>query len=443
MRPHRILLVGNGAREHAICDAVLAHNDEIKFYAFMSARNPGIARACEEFAVGDIHNPADVAKWAAARRIELAICSPDAVLAAGVSDALWKAGIPTVGPVRAAARLEWDKAFARELMARHRITGCPKFKVCRTPAEAAEFIEELGGAVAVKPAGLTGGKGVKVVGYQLKDAGEAKEYAKEILAKRIGQLECVVIEEKLEGEEFTLQAFVDGKKVVGMPAVQDHKRAWEGDVGPNTGGMGSYSDAGRTLPFMRQADYEQGLAIMQHAVDALRKEGIAFQGFLYGQFMLTRGGVCLVEFNSRLGDPEAMNVLPILKSDFVELLQQITEGKLGRAEFERKATVCKYLVPAGYPENPRKNEPITVMEHAIAQTGARYYYASVDERDGVIYTSSSRAVALLGIADTIGKAEEIAERACSFVKGPLYHRRDIGKAELIQKRIEHMRVLRG
>ncbi|MCX6778184.1 MAG: phosphoribosylamine--glycine ligase [Candidatus Micrarchaeota archaeon] len=439
----RVLLVGNGAREHAIGEAVVRSGGEL--YSFMSARNPGLAKISKEFAIGNIHNPEEVSKWAAGRNIDVAIPSPDAVLAAGVSDALVASGVPCAGPVKQAARIEWDKSFARNLMREAKIPGCPKFGIFENAKEAAKFIDELG-EVAVKPAGLTGGKGVKVTGYQLKDASEAKKYAKEILESKMGGIPSVIIEEKLIGEEFTLQAFVDGKNVIGMPAVQDHKRAGIGDVGPNTGGMGSYSDSNHLLPFIARSDYEEGIKIMKKTVSALAKKGADYRGFLYGQFMAGKKGVKAVEFNSRLGDPEAMNVLAIFNGNFVEAVEGVANGKLSAKasaiSFERKATVCKYLVPAGYPENPRKNEKIELDEKKIVGVGARLYYASVDERDGIIYTGSSRSAGVLGIADSIEEAEKIAEKAIGFAKGPLFHRKDIGTKQLIIKRIEHMKQLR-
>ncbi len=441
----KVLLVGSGAREHAIAEAA-CKSKNVSFYAFMGNNNPGIAALCKknggECALGDINDGKAIAAWAKARGIELAVIGPDAVLAAGVSDDLWEQGIPCAGPVKAAARLEWDKAFARNLMKKHKIKGCPEFGIFTEFKGASQLIDSLG-TVAVKPSGLTGGKGVKVVGVQLKDTKEAKEYAREVLVSNIGKLGCVVIEELLEGEEFTLQAFVDGENVVGMPAVQDHKLAFEGDSGPNTGGMGSYSDANKLLPFVTQKDYDDALDIMKHTISALKSEGISYKGFLYGQFMVTREGVKVIEFNSRLGDPEAMNVLALLKTDFAHLLKQITDGTLKDAEFEQKATVCKYVVPAGYPDAPRADCEIAVDEASIRKAGAHCYFAAVDEREGKIFTTSSRAVAVLGIAPTIAEAEQVAEKATSFVNGEVSHRRDIGTRELIQKRVDHVKRMRG
>lgn len=448
MAKTKFLLVGNGAREHAVADAV-CRNPDAALFAFMSVRNPGIASLCRktggEFAIGDMHNPEAVAKWAKEKVIALAFPSPDAVLEAGVTDALIAAGIACASPTRAASRLEWDKSFARNILKKYNIPGNPEFFVCASEAEAEDAIAALNGKAAIKPAGLTAGKGVKVVGYQLKDAKEAKAYAAEVLKSGMGKIPQVVIEEKLEGEEFTLQAFVDGKNVFGMPAVQDHKRAYEGDVGPNTGGMGSYSDSNHLLPFISKSDYENGIEIMKLTIGAFAKEtGKKFIGILYGQFIATSDSVKVIEFNSRFGDPEAMNVMSIFNGDLLSVFEGMASGKIDSKSisFAKKATVCKYLVPEGYPIKSISNQPLSIDYGKIAETGARLYYASVDERGGKIYTGSSRNIGLVGIADLIGAAEKIAENSCAFVSGKIWHRTDIGTKALIERRISHMSELR-
>lgn len=440
------LLVGSGAREHAIAEAICG-NDDVRLFAFMSANNPGIMRLAQgsggEAVVGDIHSPQQVASFAERKRISLAFPSQDAVLAAGVSDALLSISIPCAAPTKGASRLEWDKSYARQLLKDFRVPGSPNFGIFETEAEAHSFIDSLGGEVAVKPSGLTGGKGVKVTGFQLKDASEAKQYASELLSARHGGLAGIVVEEKLDGEEFSLQAFCDGKKVHGMPLVQDHKRAFEGDLGQNTGGMGSYSDSNHLLPFLRQRHRDEALSIMQKTLEAFhKKEGKRFIGVLYGGFIATASGVKLIEYNSRFGDPEAMNVLSILKSDLFETLSQMARGRvLAEPKFEKKATVCKYLVPEGYPGKSITDQLLSFDSPALSQSGARVYYASVYEKEGAIYTQSSRSIGLVGIADGISAAEEIAEKACGAISGRVWHRKDIGTKELLSRRMEHMKKL--
>jgi phosphoribosylamine--glycine ligase len=229
-------------------------------------------------------------------------------------------------------------------------------------------------------------------------------------------------------------SFCDGVHVSDMPPVQDHKRAFEGNTGPNTGGMGSYSDANGLLPFLVQKDLDDAHEITVQVAAALKKEtGVMFKGIMYGGFMKTKNGVKLIEYNARFGDPESMNVLPILKTDFVSVCEAILDGTLDKLkiEYEKKATVCKYLVPEGYPEKPRAGERIVIASEAKQSNEAKMYYSSVDQKADGLYTSSSRAIAFVGIADTLEQAEKIAESACSGVKGPVFHRKDIGTRALI------------
>jgi len=440
----KVLLIGNGAREHAIAAAVRRSEKEPELYAFMKARNPGIARLCKDLNIGDICYPDAVVKYAKSKNIDLAVVGPEAPLEVGVVDALEEAGVMCASPCQSAARLETDKSFTRSLLKKHHVKGAPEFGIFSDASEAEEYIENAGHEIVVKPAGLTGGKGVKIQGEHLGDGNEVKEYAREVLEASIGTVGKVVLEERLIGEEFTLQAFTSGTELIGTPMVQDHKRAYEGDVGPNTGGMGSYSDKGYILPFLERSDYDEGLEIMKDSLEAVKKEtGKDYKGFLYGQFIATSKGLRLIEFNARLGDPEAMNTLSVLESDFMGILEGMATGDLPKnINFAQKATVCKYLVPEGYPVEPRKNEPIQVNEKGAEGEGALLYYAAVDEREGQVYTSSSRAIGIVGVADTIEKAENISEAGIKHVKGPLRHRTDIGTRALIEKRIQHMEELR-
>ena len=236
-------------------------------------------------------------------------------------------------------------------------------------------------------------------------------------------------------------SFCDGETLKHMPAVQDHKRAYEGDTGPNTGGMGTYSDANHSLPFLTKDDIAEAHEINIKTAKAVKdKFGEGYKGILYGGFMATASGVKLIEYNARFGDPEAMNVLSLLESDFIELCHGIADGTLKNmnVSFENKATVCKYAVPEGYPDNPVKGEPIDVS--GISNTDG-LFYASVDIQNGKLVEAGSRTVAVVGVADTISKAESIAEKEVSSVSGPLFHRTDIGTDEVIQKRINHMKLI--
>lgn len=438
----KVLLVGGGAREHAIAEAV--KRSGVKLFAAMKNRNPGIARLSEKILLEHETETKKIAEFARESGVDFAVIGPEAPLAEGIVDALGGEGIPCVGPAKKLARIEASKEFMRNLMQKYRIPGSLEYAVFDDAGEASEFIDSFGKPIAVKPVGLTGGKGVKVIGDQLKDLEEAKKYVREVIEKKIGGSR-VVIEEKAVGEEFTLQAFVDGRHVIAMPIVQDHKRAFEGDAGHNTGGMGSYSDSNGLLPFATESDREYAVEVMKKTADALRREtGEEYKGILYGQFMLGKKPR-LIEFNCRFGDPEAMNVLPILSSDFVKICQRIIDGTLKErdAVFEKKATVCKYVVPEGYGISSRAGEIISVDEEAIRRKRALLYYAAVNEENGKICTTSSRSLGVVGIAGSIEEAERIAESAIANIKGEhVYHRRDIGTKALIQRKIESMKAIR-
>jgi phosphoribosylamine--glycine ligase len=423
-----VLLVGGGGREHAIARE-LADSDA-DLYACAGNRNPGIASLAEGFETLETTNPTAVRSYADEVGATLAVIGPEAPLEAGVADALDDAGIYAFGPQAEQARIETDKAFQRRFMRQHDIPGCPEFETFEDMDAACEYIDEFDGDLAVKPAGLTGGKGVKVIGDQV-TAEEAKTYIRD------SDYDRLVLEERLVGEEFTVQALVANGQLRVTPAVQDHKRAYEGDEGPNTGGMGSYSDATLALPFMSEDEYMDAVDILQATVDALD----GYKGVLYGQFMLTTDGVKVVEYNARFGDPEAMNTLPVLQSDLLEVLVAAREGsRLPQLTFSRQATVCKYAVPDGYPTDPTAGTRLEINEESAGE--AELFYASVDEREDGIYTTTSRSFAVVGVAGSIAEAEEIAEDALAAAgEEGLRMRHDIGKPDLIQKRIDHMEQL--
>ncbi len=425
-----VLLVGGGGREHAVARAL--SNSNCTLYACAGNRNPGIATLAAGFETLETTNPAAVTEYAESVGASLAVVGPEAPLEAGVADALDDKGVYAFGPRADEARIETDKAFQRRFMERHDIPGCPDFETFEDMEAACDYIDEYDGDLAVKPAGLTGGKGVRVIGDQV-TASEAKAYIRESGYDRI------VLEERLVGEEFTVQTFVANGELRATPAVQDHKRAYEGDEGPNTGGMGSYSDADLELPFMSEPEYMEALDVLRATVDAL--EG--YKGVLYGQFMLTSEGVKVVEFNARFGDPEAMNTLPVLSTDFLDVLAAARDGEtLPSLTFQPKATVCKYAVPEGYPTDPKAGAKVTI--DATSAGDALLYYASVDEREDGVYTTTSRSYAVVGVAETITEAEEIAEEALqrAGTEG-LRVRHDIGTPDLVQRRVDHMREIRG
>jgi phosphoribosylamine---glycine ligase len=407
----KALIVGNGAREHAIAKKLYADGAEL--IAAMSKRNPGIASISKQVEIIDINKPSEYNRF---RDVDIAYIGPEAPLAAGIVDHLNLLGIPTVGPMKNLARLEWSKSYARLILQENGIPGNPEFKVCRNLFEVRKFLKDHP-EVAVKPDVLTGGKGVKLTGEHLHTEKEVEKYA----ADTIRNDGLVILEEKLLGKEFTLQAFVDGKHIEIMPLVRDYKRAYDGDKGPNTGSMGSFSCPNHSLPDLHAQTIKKGEEIMKATVKILAKVGNEYKGFLYGGFMKTDLGVYLIEYNSRLGDPEAINVLSLLEDSLLEIGFKIVDGQLNKPSFRKEATVCVYLVPEGYPDNPKKDKPLTINPLKYSEP----YYASVYEEEGVIKTTGSRAIALLAKGSSTAEARERVYFDTSSITGTLFYRRDI------------------
>lgn len=442
----RILVIGGGAREHAIVEALARSPQTPELYAALSNANPGIlGLVAGHKLVKETDVPAVVA-YAKEIGATLACVGPEAPLMAGLTDALASEGIAVASPSQAAARIETDKAWMRSLMDRRKLPGAVESAVFDDAALARDWIEAHGARVAVKPVGLTGGKGVQVYGDHFQDTDGAMAYVNEVLSKSIGGAARVVLEECLIGEEFTAQAFCDGARLIPMPAVQDHKRLLPNDEGPNTGGMGAYSQSDHLLPFLTQGEYEEAFHILQAIVDALAAEGCPYKGPIYGQFMLTPDGPRVIEINARFGDPEAMNVLSLLESDYVAVCKAMAAGDLAKTtvDFTNQATVVKYIVPEGYGAGtPMKDVPIHIDHDLLAESECAVYYASVNAADDHVTTTTSRAIAVLAMDDTLSEANERCERGLEAIRSDHIHvRHDIGTKELIQRRIDHMKQLR-
>ena len=435
---HKILIIGSGAREHAIAKTLKRSNQSNEVFCIGSNMNPGIKKLCSKIIIQDCNNPENILNYAVSNSINIAIIGPENPLEAGAADILLKEGVKVVGPKKNLAQIETSKSFTRDLLKEYNIPGIPRYKIFNNMNGVSEFLDELGNNFVVKYDGLAGGKGVKVAGDHLHSKNEALTYCKELVNNN-GQF---IIEEKFIGEEFSLMSFCDGNIMKHMPAVQDHKRAYEEDKGPNTGGMGTYSNADHSLPFLSDKDIIEAQQINIKTAFALKdKFNEGYKGILYGGFMATANGVKLIEYNARFGDPEAMNVLSLLETDFIDICISISESSLDQIDvkFSNKATVCKYAVPTGYPESPIKGEPINGLDLLNPDC---VLYASVDIINGKLIASGSRTIAVIGIADTISDAEKIAEKNISLIKGSLFHRSDIGTNNLIKKRIEHMNLLR-
>ncbi|MFX1378699.1 MAG: phosphoribosylamine--glycine ligase [Promethearchaeota archaeon] len=433
-----VLIIGHGAREHVIGETLVKGGAQL--FAFMSFKNAGLEDLSREIKIHSESDFEEIINFAQDKKIDFAVIGPEAPLIVGIVDALEKGAIPCVGPKIEAAQLEGSKVFARYLLEKYKIKSNVKSKFFDSIDGLESYIKEIGEEnIVVKPEGLTGGKGVKVYGDHLFSKKDILDYCQELIQNKSRFL----IEEKCVGEEFTLQTFVDGKSVIGTPIVQDHKRAYEDDKGPNTGGMGSYSMENHLMPFITHSDVDNALEDMKKTVAAVKAEtGEKYKGFLYGQFMKTANGLKLIEYNSRFGDPEAMNVLPLLEGNLVDICWMIINGNLSlNFKFEKKATVCKYLAPEGYPVNPKRDEQVKINKEELDKSGAKYYYASVYREGGKIFTTTSRAMGILGIANSLEQAEKIAEAGVNCIEGKLFHRKDVGTQKLLQKRIDHMNSL--
>lgn len=447
----KILLVTNSARGEAIADAFSRSPQKPELIVCSTVKSPGLTKLATELHVMDIMSMAKIVDIAKTARCDFAFVAPDDPIGAGLADRLEAAGIPCVAPKKTLARIESSKSFARELMTKHGINVNPRFRTFSLASQdqshqmeldVRAYIEhELRGNYVVKYDALKGGKGVKVSGEHLMTIDNGASYAMECLH------ECgtVVIEEKLIGIEFSLMSFVSGTSVVDMPAVQDHKRANNGDTGSNTGGMGTYSDANHGLPFLEPSELAAASEINQKVAAAIEKEcGESYTGILYGGFIATADGVKVIEYNARFGDPEALNVLPLLESDFVTICQAMIAGTLTTdlVRFSAKATVCKYIVPKSYPDAKKEvGEKVLIPDEF--PDNCKIYYGDVQLDDtGNVLLGGSRAIGVVGIGESLEEAEQVAQSICEKMSGPVRFRSDIGTADTIQKRIDMMHKLR-
>tara|TARA_A100001011_G_scaffold50744_1_gene48722 strand:- start:204 stop:1511 length:1308 start_codon:yes stop_codon:yes gene_type:complete len=430
-----VLVVGSGAREVAIARCVSQSSIKNSLFCVSKDINPQIVDLCKDYFVTDLTNISDIVSYSKKTKVDLAIIGPENPLANGIVNELENVGVRCVGPKKEVALIETSKSFARKIID----LCCPEKNPQRKEFSSIEgvegFIEQLGGEYVVKFDGLMGGKGVRVSGEHLKNIDEGTAYANEIV--NIGGK--FLIEEKLVGEEFSLMSFVDGKVCKHMPVVQDHKRAYEGDTGPNTGGMGTYSFGNHSLPFLSKKNIKEAQRTNELVAKQLFEEtGTPYIGILYGGFMLTRGGVKVIEYNARFGDPEAMNVLSILESDFLSICISMVDGNLKTQDvsFEKLATVCKYVVPVGYPDKPKKN-----FEVLCNQNDRSLFLASIMLKDQKLIACGSRTAAVVGKNKDVFQAELLAEAGIANISGNLFHRKDIGTKKLIDSKIKRVKEL--
>lgn len=403
-----VLVLGSGGREHALAWAI-AKSPRLDSL-FVAPGNGGTATIAKNVPL-DMNDADAVIDFARSENIDLVVVGPEAPLVAGVADAIRTAGIAVFGPGAQGARLEGSKSFSKEFMLAH---GLPtaRYKKCTSQDEAMDYLHEVGAPIVVKADGLAAGKGVVVA----EDMEEAEEAVRDCFAGDFGEAgSVVVIEEMLEGPECSMLAFLSEGKALAMPCAQDHKRAFDGDLGPNTGGMGVYSPVPCVTPELEAAMQE----IMQNAAAATAKEfDDAYTGVLYGGFMLTAEGPKLLEFNARFGDPETQVIMPRLESDALEAFYMVATGKLDALDLRwtDQVAVCVVLASDGYPGTYEKDKVILGIEEAEELDGVTVFHAGTAfNQDDELVTNGGRVLNVVALADTFEDARELAYEACDKI----------------------------
>lgn len=401
-----ILLLGSGGREHAIAKKLAASSRCGKLY--IAPGNGGTSQEGENISL-DENDPTAVAAFAKDHRCGMVVIGPEAPLVVGVADAVREAGIPCFGPGAEGAQMEGSKLFSKQLMER---AGVPTaaYGSFTDEQSALDYVNAQGAPLVVKADGLAAGKGV-IVATELEQALDAVH---ECFSGAFGDAgNTVVVEEMLTGPECSLLAFTDGITVRPMATSQDHKRALEGDLGPNTGGMGVYSP----VPIVTPEEHETMVTIVHQTVEQLHREGIDYRGCLYGGFMLTPAGPKVLEFNARFGDPETQVILPRLQNDLVDVMLACAEQRLDEVELSwcDDWAVSVVLTSAGYPGSYEKGKVITGIEDAEALDGVTVYHAGTREQDGQILTNGGRVIDVTALGATFEDARNLAYAACEKI----------------------------
>jgi phosphoribosylamine--glycine ligase len=463
-----ILIISYGSREAAIADALsrsLVHKTEL--YIVDKQRNPfNVKRAKEHIVISDL-NIVEIAKFVNKRKgkIDFGIVGPEKPIIEGIRDLVEReTNLPLICPTKEFA-IEASKVAQRLLFERVAPQANPRFKVFRredhmslssVKKDVYSWLDTLGDQAVVKPDRPAAGKGVGVWGDHFNTREELFEHF--VADYKHGP---VIIEEKLNGEESSFQAFCDGRRIVPLPETRDYKRAFDGDNGPNTGGMGCYKDVGDILPFMTKKDKEKEIELVNKLFKELRRKADStdLRGMpFYGAFIHTAEGPKILENNSRPGDPEIQCLLPLLKDDFVDICYRMLEGNMKTVGLEDKASVVMYKVPPSYggyvdyfAERVDPNEVDTPVDLSEAEKlsadhrdGMRVYPGSMEIReDGLAYALSSRTVCVVGVGDSIEEARETSLGGVQVIKGgALWHRNDIASREHVTKSMEHMNLLR-
>lgn len=409
----KVLVIGKGGREHAIVHAVSRSKRVAKIYA--APGNPGMAALAECVNIAD--NDVDgLLEFAKNNAIDLTIVGPEASLALGIVDVFQEAGLKIFGPTKDAAQIESSKDFAKQIMMKYHIPTAA-YQTFTDYEAACDYVQKQGVPIVIKEDGLKAGKGVSVA-YTMEEALEALKAAFSIADNK------VVIEECLVGFEFSLICFVCNELVLPMQIAQDHKCAYDNDKGPNTGGMGVYSPVRKINKAIIQ---EAMTKIMEPMAKAMVDEGHPFTGFLYGGLMLTDQGVKTIEFNARLGDPEAEVILPRLKSDFITVIETIMDNKKCELEWDDEVTLGVVMASNGYPASSTKGALIQGLD----KCDGLVFHMGTKEIDGEIVTDGGRVLLVSAKAKTLEEAYELAYRDVANIQcDALFYRSDIGKKDM-------------
>ena len=421
----KVLVIGSGGREHAICHAFERSGRVSKL--FCAPGNAGIAglAECIDVKAEDIGS---LAGFAERESIDLTFVGGETALALGIVDEFERRGLKIVGASKAAAQLEASKAFAKDFMLRHGVPTAA-YRTASSPAEAIEFLEsgQFGAAsspVVVKADGLAAGKGVVVATNRAEAIAACNELATLVGADAA---EKIVLEEFLEGREVSLLMFADGTDYALMPPVRDHKRIGDGDTGPNTGGMGTITDAGLLTPAQTQAVIKE---IVEPTLAGCIDEGFPFRGILFLGLMMTAAGAKLLEYNIRFGDPETQSIMVRLDSDLVDICEAMVSGSLADSAIKWLPgnSACVVLAAGGYPQKPRTGDVIGGIENAEAVQGVTIFHAGTSTQNGELVTSGGRVLGVTAVGDTLDDALASAYKAAGLISWPgLQYRRDIGK----------------
>ncbi|BCU71400.1 phosphoribosylamine--glycine ligase [Stygiolobus caldivivus] len=451
----KVLLIGDGARENALAEALGKSSKGYKVYALSTYTNPGIKEVVNntggKYYLGNILSPEEVRRVIKDTSPDFGVVGPEDPLFEGIANVFREEGIPVVGPDKEDAMIEKSKVWMRQLMWKYEIPGRLRFKAFNNLEEASKFILDFGGSIAIKPSEQVGGKGVKVVADLQAYLSEEKRNALSKGVDRIAGLVKddvkLIIEEKVDGPEYTLHVLTDGYSYLPLPLAQDYKNAYEDGIGPETGGMGSISGPSWSLPFINEEEYSKSLDIVRLTAEAIKKEtGKDYIGILSGQMMLTGlWGPTIIEYYSRLGDPEASAIIPRLEGDFGEILEMVATRHLSKAKINvtEKPSIVRAVAPLGYPLDKKmaSGHKISLDLPKMREIGCKVYFGSVAIEGMSLVTKGSRALELV-VIDEFNNASKRLDQCFSMISSDtkLIYRHDIGNS--IDTQVEKAEIVR-